>query len=161
MIRYLKIIVCLCGFVFFTSFQTINFNTKKPQLMVFVKGWQQEKEIYYLRLKVRLQNNAADTLSFVSMNCSWQELYRVKPDALKVEQNLCFANYHVIIKVAPFDHYDKEIKIKYKTGVKLNNLTCQIGFNLVEIKANDDFSDKWHELKQSKNIIWSNSITVK
>ncbi|MFN8283842.1 MAG: hypothetical protein U0U67_11550 [Chitinophagales bacterium] len=145
-----------------SSFQTIEIKKFKPTVTVLVKNWEKVKGTNCLNVKVSLHNNSADTLFFYNMSCSWEDIYRINSKGIKIyNESICFRNSPVIVKLAPFKSYDNVLKLYKDVENKKNSMVFSIGLNLVEVKPNDYFFKKWRELDMSKNIIWSNSITVK
>lgn len=129
------------------SFQTINYNSMKPQLMVFVKGWQKENDIQYLYVDVRLHNHTFDTLTFKTTSCDWERIYMTNTKRLTVfTSNLCYYNTIVVVKLAPFESYNKVIKLKTMNGNSIGHTIFKIG-----IKLNSDVM--YNETIWSKNII--------
>jgi len=119
----------------------------KPQLMVFVKGWQKENDIQYLYVDVRLHNHTFDTLTFKTTSCDWERIYMTNTKRLTAfTSNLCYYNTIVVVKLAPFESYNKVIKLKTMNGNSISHTTFKIG-----IKLNSDVM--YNETIWSKNII--------
>lgn len=134
----------------------------KPTLMAEIDDWKMENKNTYLVIKTTLTNNSADTISYMSMSCSWQELYWTDTKQLAIVINECGENGAVLIKIAP---YSKEINtlelMTQKNTTELNNLKFKIGFNFITAHHHDRLSTKVMQLEKMENVIWSNTLQLK
>jgi hypothetical protein len=62
----------------------------------------------------KLTNVSKDTISFLTMNCSHEMLFTVTPYANYeiIPSFNCTANYPIIIKLAPSETYEREIRVR-------------------------------------------------
>jgi hypothetical protein len=142
-------------------------------LFCFYLTYSQRKNEYKLRIKkgevvkvdtqtywiipTTLTNLTNDTLTYLSMSCSWQSFYLVSNKKLKKENYWCDKNIPVILKLAPNE--SREIKLRLIVN-RLTNappLGFKIGLNLVKIKdLVDGFNYVLTNQQKKMNIIWSN-----
>ena len=105
-------LVLICGFIFIfcTSFHAHRTESNKLSLVVGVDS----RNVNNLSLKVTLINNTSDTVKYISMDCSWQESYRINSDKWEIDISICYKNGRVIISLPP---HQRTSKILYLTNV--------------------------------------------
>ena len=116
----------------------------------------------YLIVPTILTNNTNDTLKYLTMSCSWQEFYFVDNDMLHVAYRSCLYDSPIALVLAP--HKSVETKVKLWIGQLLDGtkIRFKLGFNLIKVKSKDYKSlkkESW-ELRETKNILWSNSVEI-
>ena len=108
-----------------------------------------------------LTNNTKDTLRYFSMSCSWQELYSVDNNKLRVEIADCDKNIPTILILAPGQSRTLETRVLISQILDTSVTKFKIGFNLMKVWGTQkaSFSDFKEELKKGK-VIWSNIISM-
>jgi hypothetical protein len=115
----------------------------------------------YLLIETSLMNGTLDTLKFISMSCSWEDLYALDTEQLYIPGKACDGNYPIIKKIPPGTSEIKEIKVLPPVDFKSTNLEFRIGFNLVELKSHEEMRNlllTYKRLTDGKNIIWSEAL---
>lgn len=114
-----------------------------------------------LIIPTTLTNNTKDTLSYYSMSCSYNDFYSVDNPSLKVEGSNCDKNIPSILTLAPSHSRKVEIRLILSQGIDNAEIKFKIGFNLLkESKTEGYLSRGLSAMRQKKNIIWSNEISI-
>lgn len=114
-----------------------------------------------LLVKTILTNNSSDTLTFLSMSCSWEDPYITDSQQFYIEGSNCDENGPVLISLASHTTEERILKLlpKNKT-VSSSPTTFKIGFHLV--KANkSNYVYIYSQMKafwDMNNVIWSNIL---
>ena len=104
-----------------------------------------------------LKNNSKDTLSYLSMSCSWTNFYAVNKKELEIEGFECDKNIATILQVASGQNRAVVLRLyKNRRFKTLTATSIKVGLNIIEANSTEYFNEK---LKK-KNIIWSNSIAL-
>lgn len=151
--------VLICGFIFIfcTSFHTHRTESNKLSLVVGVDS----RNVNNLSLKVTLINNTSDTVKYISMDCSWQESYRINSDKWKIDISICYKNGRVIISLPPHQSTSKILCLIKKEGIsKFETMKFKIGFNFIPLNESKNIPSKFDYFFKIENIIWSNTITT-
>lgn len=134
--------------------------------------WNVKKKKFYKRKRffttcpVKLTNNTADTLQYMSMDCSWREIYRVKADNYSIAEGpSCFKNVPTTIKVLPYQ--SRTVYITLVTDRETNlSQKIKIGMSLQKYWGRDQIEmfflhqDALMVLPDISNMIWSNEVEV-
>lgn len=120
--------------------------------------------VYHLNLE--LINNSMDSITFISMNCSHEDMFVVE-DSIKLRVHpyyMCFGNFPVAITLAPNEKYSKSIMIS-PIDKQLSHLEkTRIGLRFIEGNPKtltfEKIIDGYHNRHSSNNTIWSNEIKI-
>lgn len=128
----------------------INANSK-PLFDAQAVRWEKKNGLNYLLVNTVLTNHSSDTLTFVSMSCSWQEFYATSDKRLSIDGVDCAKNVPILIKIAPQKTYERLLKVLVPNGVIVD---FRLGFNLIRA---DSYQDIFYNSKilNAKNWIWS------
>ena len=135
-------------------------DTSKYALTIKQGKYKKTDTQTYLMVPTTLTNNTNDTLKYLSMSCSWQEFYYVDNDKMSVDQVTCSGNDMIILTLAPHKSVGNEVKLVVGQITDTSKIKFKIGINL--LKATKNENNVWNEYKgqqETKNIIWSNTIT--
>ena len=139
----------------------------KPGKLSFeanIDKWEKRGEIDVLNVKTSLVNTTSDTITYISLSCAWENAYTIDYNDLVIFPSICNKkeNAPVLIKLPPGKEDARELSLTSKKRVdQLRNMKFRIGFNLVSAKEQDDLGDKASELRQMKNVIWSDVLKIK
>jgi hypothetical protein len=146
------------------SFAEKNKTDAKHKQLVFtaqVGNWSKENNINVLSVNTTLTNNSPDTISYITMSCSWQEIYTTDTRKLGVDQSACGKNIPKLIKIPPHQKEEARLLLWTKgTPGQVQGLKFRIGVNLVIAKNYTEMFSKWEELGKMKNVIWSDTLKV-
>lgn len=148
---------------------TIIFSCSHPKegkekmiLSAQVGSWEKDGDINYLPIKTSLTNSLSDTVTYISMSCSWQDSYTTDTKDLFISVNECDKNVPQLIKIPPDSRRDTIIKLTTKKNIRqLTGLRFRIGFNFIRAKNNNEMFSKVSQLTKMNNVIWSDTLEVK
>jgi hypothetical protein len=123
-----------------------------------INGWNKHTNI---PVTITLTNNTSDTISYVSMSCSWQNIYTIDTKYFSILSNEC-KNKKVptCIKIPPHSKEEKNLLLHIVEKNKLQNAQFKVGFHFIEVKKYADVSTKLRELLNEENILWSNALEL-
>jgi hypothetical protein len=123
----MKLSLIYCAIVLiFTSFKIQEAANLKLSLSAVIVNRQPEN----ISVMLTLTNNSADTLKYVSWNCSWQNSYSVDNDKWRIVENICFRNGCVVVQIPPHQSESKILKLEKVKGIsKSKDLKFKIGFH--------------------------------
>lgn len=110
-----------------------------------------------------IKNNSSKTFMFLSMSCSWQDLYITDSKQLQVEKVDCLKDGPVLVKLAPHESQTKVVKLIPSKDIQPPHyIKLKIGFHLIKAKESNykNILSKDSILK-NYNIIWSDSLELK
>ena len=149
--------------IFSYSYQKVD-KGKEGKLMFSaqVDNWKREVGINYLSIRTSLINSLSDTVTYISMSCSWQAPYTTDTKDLFVYLNECNKNVPRLIKIPPHSRQDTVIKLTSKKSIsQLTGLQFRVGFNLITAKDYAEMFSKVSQLTKMNNIIWSETLKLK
>ena len=119
--------------------------------------------IYYIG--TTLYNPGEDTIEFVTMTCSYEDMFTVNTDSFKVQSRYdCFSNYPIVIALAPKQRTDRYIMIT-RVGKRsyYDTSKLKVGMYLQVPKKGDNFDSiiYKYEHRQQGEVIWSNELDLK
>lgn len=115
--------------------------------------------IKYYAVPVTLTNATKDTLHYASWSCSWQDFYSTDNPHIIPEDVPCDKNIPERLSLPPGKKRTVLLTLKIKDQSS-GDITFRIGHNIVRVYDKYILRD-WKELRKTKNIIWSNPITIK
>ena len=81
----------------------------------------------------KLYNRSSDTLSFLSMTCSWDDSWKITSPNLAIVKNLCFSNVPILIKLGPNESMLNYLPVRLlKPYQDIQDEKFLVGFNLVK-----------------------------
>jgi hypothetical protein len=115
-------------------------------------------EIVYIVGK--LHNRSADTLSFLSMTCSWDDSWKMSSPNLRIEKNICYSNVPMLIKLGPNESMLNYIPVRLlKPLQEIRDEKFQVGFNLVKADT-VEFSKSIKALEETNNYQWGDTMQL-
>ena len=115
-------------------------------------------EIVYIVGK--LHNRSADTLSFLSMTCSWDDSWKISSPNLALVKNICFLNVPMLIKLGPNESMLNYLPVRLlKPYQKIEDEKFLVGFNLVKADT-VEFSKSIKALEETNNIFWADTLQL-
>lgn len=118
-----------------------------------------------IHIATTLYNPTKDTLSFVTMTCSYEDLFLTDTSIFKVQSRYdCFSNYPTVTNIPPGEKLDQFIMVKPTTkDIKLIDNKLRIGMYLLTPKKENGFDGiiKQYENRQNSKVIWSNKLDLK
>ena len=108
----------------------------------------------------KLHNRSSDTLSFLSMTCSWDDSWRISSPNLSIVKNICFSNVPILIKLAPNESMLNYVPIRLlKPLQNIRDEKFQFGFNLVKADT-VEFSTSIKALEETNNYFWGDTLQL-
>jgi hypothetical protein len=118
-----------------------------------------------IHIATTLLNPTKDTLSFVTMTCSYEDLFLTDTSIFKVQSRYdCFNNYPTVMSIPPGEKLDQFIMVKPTTkDTKIIDNKLRIGMYLLTPKKENGFDGiiKQYESRQNGKVIWSNKLDLK
>lgn len=118
-----------------------------------------------VHIATTLFNPTKDTLSFVTMTCSYEDLFLTDTSIFKVQSRYdCYSNYPTVTNIPPGEKLDQFIMVKPTTkDTKIIDNKLRIGMYLLTPKKENGFDGiiKQYENRQNAKIIWSNQLDLK
>jgi hypothetical protein len=112
-----------------------------------------------------LYNPTNDTIDFVTMTCSYEDLFITDTSIFKVQSRYdCFSNYPEVISMPPKSKLDQFIMVRPTSkDLKLIEHTLKIGMYLMIPNEKNGFKGiiNQYENRQKANILWSNELDLK
>jgi hypothetical protein len=115
--------------------------------------------IKYYEVPVKLTNTSKDTLHYLSWSCSWQRFYSFDNSAIHHEGIACDKNMPTILSLPPNESNTVFLNLEIQ-NTSDKELKFRVGHNVVKLNLKTWAKD-WDRLRKTKNIIWSNPITIK
>jgi hypothetical protein len=113
-------------------------------------------------IKSSLTNNSEDTLLCVSMTYSGDNAYKIDSKYLSLEENICFSNVPMIIKVAPHKSFDYYLKLQTaQKNINFREVNFRLGYNLVLRDTTKELWSQVDQIRDMKNVIWSDTVHLK
>ncbi|MCL9804885.1 DUF4352 domain-containing protein [Flavobacterium amniphilum] len=154
--KQILIVIFILSFIGLHSFK--SYNTDYVLTVKKGKTIKRNKQLYLI-VPVTLTNNSKDILNYLSMSCSWEDLYVVDHKNLTIEGSVCDKNIPTILTLAPGKK--KTVALKLITGQVSGTAKKEfkIGYNLIKSTKRQDLF-QYSTLKKKKNIIWSNTVSI-
>jgi hypothetical protein len=122
------------------------------------------KKLGFIKCPLKLTNKSNDTLKYINMTCSWEEVYQIdKNNVMGIWAKACDSNFPTIITIPP----QKALVINVPViihGSLGKNRAFKIGMSLQEFISREqlfDFDAQAYLLRpETKNLIWSNEVKV-
>ncbi len=118
-----------------------------------------------IHIATTLYNPTNDTLSFVSMSCSFEDLFLTDTSIFRVQSRYdCYSNYPKVISVPPREKIDQFIMVRpVNKDIKIADYKIRIGMYYLTPKKENGFQGrvKQYEQRQTAKIIWSNELDLR
>ena len=150
-------IICFIALISCASTMAQNNKESKLSFSAKINGWNKHTNI---PVTITLTNNTSDTISYVSMSCSWQDIYTVNTKYFSILINECGKNFPTLIQIPPHSKEEKNLLLHIVEKNKLQNAQFKVGFHFVEVKKHEDIFTKSKELLNAGNILWSNILEL-
>ena len=130
------------------------------------------KDYEFAVVPLVLSNFTKDTLKYVNMTCSWDEIFTFNKKSASINGWSCDANFSTVYSIAPRKSYTYRIPVLIEKAAITNNYTFRIGLYLFKYSESGGFGefDTFLDSKNLasprpkkmvyKNIIWSNEVTI-
>ncbi len=137
-------------------------NAAPISLQATINKWEKTDNKNCLHIKTIIQNNTADTITYVNWSCSWAEAYTCSKPELMVQLNDCEKNYPLRIKIPPFGKEERNIILASLYDIStLKSQITKIGVNFITASKKDDAFKIVAQLPKMQSILWSNDIVIK
>jgi hypothetical protein len=119
---------------------------------------------YYVQLPVKLTNTSADTLRYLSMSCSWWDIYRTNHQKINVfSPNICYKNSPITCLVPPHQFVIRNIIVLVPK--EMASVIFKIGMAVQRKFENNLLKNKREVWRTSitpadQHVIWSNYVMV-
>lgn len=108
----------------------------------------------------KLYNRSSDTLSFLSMTCSWDDSWKVSSPNLNIIKNMCFSNIPILIKLGPNESMLNYLPVRLlKPYQEMQDEKFVVGFNLVKADT-VEFSKSIKALEETNNFFWGDTLQL-
>ena len=118
-----------------------------------------------IHIATTLFNPTKDTLSFVTMTCSYEDLFLTDTSIFKIQSRYdCYSNYPTVMTIPPGQRLDQFIMVKPTSkDTKIWDNKLRVGMYLLTPKKENGFDGiiKQYENRQSAKILWSNELDLK
>jgi hypothetical protein len=118
--------------------------------------------IQTIYIKTTLSNPTNDTLNFISMICSYEDMFLTNNSSFYIEPgNDCFLNGYAIINIPPKSKLDQFILVKPNNkNINIRTSEFKIGFHYVPFKKEDSLYKitAIYDRHKNESILWSDTI---
>ena len=154
------IVLSFLFFIFCTdSCKTNNYSkndlNSKVQIRVSLGGDYVLNNSDIVIIVAKVKNISSDTISFLSMSCSTEDVWRTTTSDLELGLKLCFSNVPILIKLESKEIITFYLVDKVKKSlplIEMNNFN--IGFNFIETNTSE-YETSVKKIQTINNIIWS------
>ena len=112
-----------------------------------------------------LYNPTDDTLNFVSMSCSYEDLFTTNTDTFNVQCRYdCYGNYPIVVALPPKTKTDRYIMVtRTIKGKNAEAMTFRVGLYFLEYKYGETYKNiiLSYNSRQDAPVIWSNELELK
>jgi len=150
------------------------FSQKKdiPTFTVQLDGWHGTKQFLInsslcMYVKTIITNNSSDTLSYLTMSCSWEEFYIIDSKELSLPMKSCDENGLTLMQIPPHKTIEKLLLLRSsKNKNQLHNTKFKIGFKFYKVNYNNiknmnSYPDIYtYFTKKNEIILWSNTLEL-
>ncbi|MBL8000515.1 MAG: hypothetical protein JNL05_01020 [Flavobacteriales bacterium] len=110
-----------------------------------------------------LHNPASDTLHFITMSCSYEDMFLVGGnEGYTVRPRYdCFGNYPVVQSIAPGESLDQFIMIAaLDKSTRIHTGRLRVGIMWMDPKEHKDIFDAYEHRKEEAHTVWSNELDL-
>jgi hypothetical protein len=165
-----KLIAGFLSVLFFVSCteepksETVTLPSNLPPYVLDIKlvEFKRTDSTNTLLLETTLWNNTKDTLKYLSMSCSWQEVYSFSNPKISIPVDPCSKNTPVIISVIPETNAKTFFKVNLNGISQGSKEKVKLGLKLIPMKDSGNvYSETVSKLRAgSVDILWSNEIQL-
>ena len=117
-----------------------------------------------IHISTTLFNPTTDTISFVTMTCSYEDMFVTDTSVIKVQSRYdCYSNFPTVINIPPNSKLDQFIMVRpINKDIKAIDCKIRIGMYYIIPKKENGFEGiiKQYENRQKANILWSNELEL-
>lgn len=127
-------------------------------------GRSKEWGMHVCDIKVTVKNNTADTIKYITMSCSWDDMFQADTSLFEVQGVFnCDRNVVECGYIMPFDTMSRLLIISPRYHRIVRQADVKVGFNYLPYNGPESlFDNQLHEVwRDKKNIFWSNPITYR
>jgi hypothetical protein len=131
------------------------------ELSANLGGLEYTDSIQTIHIATTLFNPTNDTLNFVTMSCSYEDLFLADISTFKVQSHsFCLKNGPMVISIPPKGKIDQFIIIRpISNDIKIADHKLRIGMYL--LTPTDEETIQQYKERQNAKILWSNEIDLK
>jgi hypothetical protein len=119
------------------------------------------KKRSYLTVPLKLSNNSNDTLKYINMSCSSFDIFRTDNVSISITTHDCDTNFPMVFTVSPYKSSIIIIHIMFNSITVKTGAKFKIGMHLQKYNNNKRLDLDFEEiLKNTKNLIWSNTVEI-
>jgi hypothetical protein len=117
-----------------------------------------------IHIATTLFNPSDDTARFVTMTCSYEDMFLTDTTDFKVHSRYdCFSNYPTVFEIPPHSKLDQYIMVRPTSkDIKAWDKKIRVGMYYL-VPKNEDGSEgiiKQHDNRQKATILWSNQLDL-
>ena len=122
------------------------------------------KKYVFTSFPLKLTNYGKETLKYINMSCSWEEIYKTGNSNMWVLGDVCDSNFPHVVTVGPQKSIAIKIPLVYVKGSVVSHIKFKMGMSLQ--KFIDDAQlfefDPFVYLArpETSNLIWSNEVRI-
>lgn len=135
------------------------------QLTASLGGVNYQDTTSTIHIATTLFNPTKDTLSFVTMRCSYEDLFLTDTSTFIVHSRYdCYSNYPIVIAIPPGEKLDQYIMVKPTSkNIKIEDHQLKIGMYLLIPEKEKGFQGiiEQYESRKNAKVIWSNELDLK
>src|SRR5271170_7513213 len=111
-------LILIYTIILFCSSQKLQNPKDKLTLKIRLGEWSKKKEygVGYNALTTHFSffNNTDDTVTYVSMRCSWTDFYEITTKDLMIPQRLCYENFAIFVRIPPHEERGDTLDLETK-----------------------------------------------
>lgn len=116
-------------------------------------------------ISTTLFNPTNDTVKFISMTCSYEDMFTTNTDTFKIQSRYdCYSNYPTVVTLPPNAKTDRYIMItRTHKGRSIDTSTLKVGMYYLPYQkdANSDDIINLYDHRKNAAIIWSDELDLK
>ncbi|MEO3404414.1 hypothetical protein AAFN85_10950 [Mucilaginibacter sp. CAU 1740] len=111
---------------------------------------------------VSLTNNTNDTLKYISMSCSWWDIYHISDSSLGFLTLGCDKNVPQGVEIPPHQTRDMTFVLDVGKTTDVSGKKFKVGMNMVKYKSPEQVWDDllFNKLADQHNLLWSNEVSI-
>lgn len=142
--------------------QNNTYEKGELNISAIIDSIKTKENLSYIFVTAKLTNPSFDTLRYITMSCSWQDPFTTDMKDLVIRGEDCNKNVPKLQEVLPLKSNEYSLQLTSKqTIVELKNKGFRIGFNWVTAKDFDEMFLKLPQLREMKNVVWSDTLRIR
>jgi hypothetical protein len=118
------------------------------------------KKYRYMSIPLKLTNNSNDTLKYITMSCSWQDIYGTNSKNIEVLMSACDKNVLTKKMLRPHKSMITYIPIRIIKMARWSNTNFKVSMNVCRDMGQNSFGIEMLDLSVVANNIWSNEVKL-